>query len=287
MTFKRRDMIGLAVTGAAILATGRVSMAATSHAETIAHQATDFFGENGFAALPPFDLIVDQAFNGGVRYGIIQQVTLPRASMGIVPLARTEDLAERQRPGVLAYFNVFAFQTEPGSEPGLAMDLVMEFLVNRTELDPRKLLFVSTERFRPYLGRNDYVTADRFFERPLAEAVSMGDGSGYIASLEHPDRPSFHTVGLYYPLPGTDPERPSSYPPPGFIEIGEVAIEPIDGDPNGPEGAGLGLERLAMAQGQSIPDFEESRTALLQALEDEAARRGIALPPAYETFSSH
>lgn len=286
MTFNRRDVLGLTIAGAAITATGGASKAATEPVETIAQQVMDHFGEQGFAALPPFDLIVDQDFNGGVRYGIVQKEILPRASMGILPLARTEDLAEQHRPGVLAFFHAFAFQTAPGSRPGLALDLVMDFLINGGKLDPQKLLFVSTERFRPHLDRTQHVSADRFFERPLAEASATGDGSGVFASPERPERPAMHTVGFYYPVPGANAERPASYPPPGFIEIGEAAIAPIDDEANGPEGGVLGLERLAMAQGHSIPDFEESRALLLRAIENEAERRGIDLPPAHAIFDS-
>ena len=285
MKFDRREVVGLMVSAAAIMVASPATIAAATQSEAIGQSAIDYFDAKGFSAVPPYDLIVDQTFNGGIRYGIVQKEILPRASRAIIPLARVEDLAERHRPGVLAYFHAFAFQTAPGSREGLAIDLVIDFLINQRKLDPKKLLFVSTEKFRPHLDRNPQINANRFFERTMKEAVASGDGSGIFRSPEHPELPAFHTVGLYYPLSGTKADRPSSYPPDGYIEIGEVSIELIGGA-KGHEGAALGLERLAMAEGHAIPSFEKSRVALLRAIEKEAARRGIDLPPAYKTFSS-
>lgn len=52
------------------------------------------------------------------------------------------------------------------------------------------------------------------------------------------------------------------------------------------EGAGLGLERLALAEGAPVPDFEESRLNLLRLIEDEAERTGKPLPDGYAMFAS-
>lgn len=52
------------------------------------------------------------------------------------------------------------------------------------------------------------------------------------------------------------------------------------------EAAGIGLERVAIAEDKPIPDFEESRLNLLRIIEDEARREGKPLPPGYAMFAS-
>jgi hypothetical protein len=41
-----------------------------------------------------------------------------------------------------------------------------------------------------------------------------------------------------------------------------------------------------MAEGEAIPDFEETRLNLLRIIEDEARRTGKDLPPGYTMFAS-
>jgi hypothetical protein len=165
-------------------------------------------------------------------------------------------------------------------------DLVMDFLVSRRGLEPARMLFVSTELFKPILGRLDGIGAEQFLERTVDEAEAAGDGSGFFAPEGHPYQPEIPTVGIYYRLSEPEPTGELSYPPEGYIEIAEVVIAPIDGQPDGPEGAGIGLERLAMAEEKSVPDFEDTRLNLLRIIEDEARREGKPLPPGYAMFAS-
>ena len=41
-----------------------------------------------------------------------------------------------------------------------------------------------------------------------------------------------------------------------------------------------------MAEGETVPDFEETRLNLLRVIEDEARRTGKDLPPGYTMFAS-
>jgi hypothetical protein len=77
-----------------------------------------------------------------------------------------------------------------------------------------------------------------------------------------------------------------SYPPEGYLDIAEVGIAPFGGDPGRPLFAGLGLERIAMAEGEEVSDFGETRLNLLRVIEDEAKRTGKGLPPGYTMFAS-
>jgi hypothetical protein len=163
----------------------------------------------------------------------------------------------------------------------------MDFLVSQEGLDPEKLVFVSTDMFRPYRDRFAAAKAGRFIERSREEAYATGDGSGYFAPKGHPLAPSYPTVGVYYPDPrDVAAVDDLAYPPAGHIEIAEVGISPLDQAATTYEGGGLGLERLAMAEGEDIPDFEETWLNLLRVIEDEAERTGKPLPDGYTKFAS-
>jgi hypothetical protein len=77
-----------------------------------------------------------------------------------------------------------------------------------------------------------------------------------------------------------------TYPLEAHLEIGEAMAWPLDSDPVRPEGGALGLERLAIAAGETVPSFEESRLSLLESLQQEAARDGKTLPAGYERFAA-
>ncbi len=125
-----------------------------------------------------------------------------------------------------------------------------------------------------------------YWSVPSEKAKAEGDGSGFFAPKGHPYAPQEATVGIYYRLPDARSGAELSYPPEDHIEVAEVGIAPFGGDPNRPQGAGIGMERVAMAEGEAIPDFEETRLNLLRIIEDEARRTGKDLPPGYTMFAS-
>lgn len=284
MRCNRRDMIKFSAAGAATLVVGGyAASAAPMPIDDIRSSALAYFGKAGFVELPPLSLITDHAFNGGLRYDDTRPAMLPHGWISIQPATRIEDIAERHRPGVLAGFTIIGLQGAPGDERGALFDRMIDFLVEARGLDAGKMLFVSTELFRPHVERSDRVRADRVVERPLAEAQAAGDGSGYFAPKGHPYQPKVLSVGVYYPLSGAAQRQPMSYPPQGYIEIAEIDISPEN---DKPKCGGIGLERLAMAEGKPIPDFERSRRDLLRAIEAEARRTGKPLPPGYATFAA-
>jgi hypothetical protein len=284
MTLNRRSLIGLSAAGAATFAIGGRIGTAMAATDEILGSALAYFGELGFAGLPPLSMITGDDFNGGLRFDESRPDVPSQNSITIQFAARTGDIAEHRRPGVLAGFNIIGLQNSAEAEPGSLVGHVMNFLIEERMLDPARMRFVSTELFRPHLESAAGVTTDRFLERPLGEAHAAGDGSGYFAPEGHPYSPTFATVGVYYPISETAADADFSYPPEDYIEIAEIGL----GEPGRSrhEGAGIGLERLAMAEGDDLPDFKESRLNLLQIIEDEARRTGKALPPGYTQFAS-
>lgn len=283
MPLSRRNLIKLSAASATALAIGGrgtpVAAAIPSGAAgAVAESATAFFGNLGFTRQPPLDLLTGEAFNGGLRYDETDSGDPKGKSVRIQPSARIDDISERNRPGVLAAFNIIGVE-DADADDGTVLPAVLKFLIDERGLDPAKMLFVSTEDFRPYIEHLDDVGAELIVERALEEARMAGDGSGYFEPDGHPHAPSHPTVGLYYPVPGSEPDGDPVYPPAGYIEIGEVGLAPS-------MGAGLGVERIAMAEGAPGPDFEETRLNLLRTIEDEAERTGKPLPDGYRLFAS-
>jgi hypothetical protein len=287
MDLTRRTLIRGTATGVAALAIGgRGASAAASATDEIREHALRYFGGEGFALSPPLGMIIDSAFNGGLRYDESRQMPPETPTMIVQSAARIDDIAERERPGVLAVFTIFAIIQPGPAKPGMLISHIMNFLVHERKLDPERMLFVSTERFRPLIGELDDVTAERVLERTFEEARAAGDGSGFFAPAGHPYAPALATVGIYYRMPGTAMGGDLSYPPEGYVEIAEVGIAPLGDSPDGPQIGGFGVERVAMAEGETIPDFGETQLNLLRIIEDEAARTGKDLPPGYTMFAS-
>jgi hypothetical protein len=284
VTLNRRSLIGLSAASAVALAVGgRVAMAKGATGE-IHDNALAYFGKLGFAELPPLSMITGDDFNDGLRYDETRPETVDYDTITVQTSARIDDIAEKDRPGVLAGFTIIGLQSPPDAEPGALVRHVMNFLIEERMLDPAKLRFISTELFRPHLESTAGVITERFFERPLSVARAAGDGSGFFAPKGHPQNPELPTVGVYYPLPETADDTKISYPPDGFIEIAEIGLH----EPGNPRhlAAGIGLERVAMAEGEELPDFDETRLNLLRVIEDEARRTGKPLPPGYTKFAS-
>ena len=286
MSVSRRNLMKLSAAGAAAFATAAPERPVRAATGDLRDRVLDHFRGLGFAELPPQDMITAEDFNAGLRYDDTRSEIVPSAWVSIQPAARVDDIALRGDPQVLACFNIVGLRNPPLAPPGVLFRSVMDFFVREVGLDPDRILFVSTELFRPYIDAFDQARVGQFFERPLAEALAAGDGSGFFAPRGHPNAPEKTTVGVYYPVPGAAPGRATAYPPDGFMELGEIDIPPLDGGSPEHEGAGLGLERLAAASGEMMPDFEDSRLKLLRIIEDEAARTGKPLPPGYAIFAS-
>ncbi len=287
MDLTRRRVIHLSAAGAATLAAGhRLALAAPAPADDVRDNALRYFGGHGFAETRPLEMITNSAFNGGLRYDETRPDSQSAPTVTMQTAARIDDIADRERPGVLAVFTIFGIAIPGPAKPGLLLTNVLDFLLSERKLDPERILFVSTEDFEPIADQVDGINAYRIFERSAETARAEGDGSGFFAPKGHPYAPQEATVGIYYRLPDAKKDAELSYPPEGYIELAEVGIAPFGGDPNRPQVGGFGIERVAMAEGEEIPDFEETKLNLLRIIEDEAKRTGKDLPPGYTMFAS-
>jgi hypothetical protein len=273
-------------------AAAAVAMRAPSHAAS--DSTTDAVREDavydltglGYTELPPLPLITGDAFNGGIRYDETRPDNPAGAWLTVQRCARVDDIAEMDRPGVLASFTLLGLGVSKPRHQGVVFEHILHFLTTQRGLDPSRIVYVSTELFRPYRDTYEIARAGRFIERPLAEAKAAGDGSGYFRPEGHPLQPEIPTVGIYYPLPDTEPAESLALPLDGYLEIGEASALPLDAGTVQPEGGGLGLERLVMVAGGDAPGFEESRLSLLAACQAEADRDGKPLPPGYADFDA-
>ncbi|MHA7777093.1 hypothetical protein [Roseibium sp. M-1] len=289
MTLSRRHLLELSLAGAAGLAAGAgAALAAQQSAAPVADRLlldfADHFHARGYAVIDALPLITGDGFNGGLRYDDSRMEALGGKSVFIQPAARTADMTHRGEPGVLALFTICGLHHPAPAEPGQLFGALLTFLVERAGIDPEKLVFVSTEVFAPYGETHDAVRAGKLLLRPRSEAMADGEGSGYFSPAEHPAKPAFDTVSLHYPLTGLTAPGVET-PLDGYAEIAEIGITALDGAETGPETGGFGLERLVMAGGGPVPDFEASREKLLRLIEQEAERDGKDLPPGYHVFA--
>lgn len=281
MLLDRRQLMSLSVAGAAgFFLPGSKALAL----DDMANAFLDHFSAQGFEALEPLSLLTDFGFNGGLRFDDTRPDYPDGPSTCVQPACRIDDIGKAGEPGVLALFNIMVVNMPDPSRTRDVAERLIEFAVEKGELDPEQLVFVSTDLFEPYLNDSALMQKGRFVRRDLNEAMSVGDGSGYFAPAGHPQTPGFPTVGLYYPSEGgTSGEL--SYPLSGYLEIGEIALADQQAARPGPVGGGFGLERLAMAAGKPAPDFTESRVAFLELARQEAEQSGKALPPGYEAYA--
>ncbi len=287
MAITRRRVMQLSAGGALALAVGgRAALAGDDPVAAVRDNALGYFGGRGYGEAPPLGMLTGAEFNGGLRYDESRAEPPSEPAMAVQPSARIEDIPQRTRPGVLAGFTIFGLSRPAPADPAAFFTEVLDFLVEERRLDPKRMLFVSTERFRPLVDQIERVDAGQVFERDMAEAMAAGDGSGYFAPAGHPQAPKMLSVGVHYRLPGAAAGGEVAYPPQDHIEIAEIGIAPPEGAHDASLGAGIGLERVAMAEGEAVPDFEETRLNLLRIIEEEARRTGKDLPPGYTMFAS-
>jgi hypothetical protein len=198
--------------------------------------------------------------------------TPPAGHFTIQRLARIKDIDARAEPGVLASFYVLDIQRPEPEAPGELLLDVLDFFINRRSLDPDRMTFVSTEAVVPYLAPVEPASPDHFSARPMVEARANPYGSGVFAPEGHPLEIDTASVGIYYPVSEGPAGRQPPYAPEGTVAIAEIG--------------GIGIDRLALAEGKPYPTFEETRLDLLKELEKESESRGNPLPPGYAVFAS-
>lgn len=285
MILSRRNLLELSIGGAAAMVAGRQpAIAARRSLDEIRESAVAFFQGRGHLPVPSLPMITGDDFNGGLRFDAFRREAPPEPWAAIQTAARIDDIAERDRPGVLAGFTVVNVGFPMTADSGATLDVALDFLVEERGLNPERMVFVSTAVSKPMIERFEPLRAGTFIERDIDEAKAAGDGSGYFAPPGHPYGPTLYTVGIYYPF-GDAVAAASTYPLDGYIEIAEITVPPADA-PRRRQGGSIGLERLAMAEGKPVPDYDESRLDLLRMIEEEAEREGKPLPPGVTAFAS-
>lgn len=282
MQLDRRDFVSLAAAGGlGLLLPGASSARAAAPGSA---QFLEHFAGEGALALDPLPLVTDSRFNGGLRYDDTRASYPDGVSVCVQPACRVEDVGKAGEPGVLALFHIAVLNLPASAGPREAIGQLMRFTVETVNLDPEKLVFVSTEVFEPHFASDPLLQKGRFVKRDLEEARAAGDGSGFFSPDGHPDTDGFNSVSIHYPI-GDGAEGALAYPLSGFLEIGEVSLAEAGSGTAGTVGGGFGLERLALATGSPAPDYTESRARLIDLVEQEAAATGTALPTGLKAFA--
>lgn len=282
-----RHVMKLSGAGIAALSIAPGRAAATGEADPdIAEAASTYFSALGYKPLPPLSLITgDDAFNGGLRFDPTRRDFDPKGQFVIQRLARVADAENRDAPGVLASFNVIGLQGRVQDKPGDLLLHVLDFLTAHRALGSARMQFVSTASVFPLLEAVGPVADGNRVERSVAEARHTADGAGVYAPQGHPFGVDITTVGIFYPVAGGAIGPQPDHAPQGTVKIAEIGVGPAREGLSPVEYGLIGIERLALAEGRPLPDFEETRLDLLRALEREAETRGIALPPGYSAFA--
>lgn len=260
----------LAGSASLALVAARPVWAASSRADqTVAalrDKLTRYHLDQQFTAVDAGRLVTDDpGINGGLRYddtGVLDGYGLFVSQ----PAARVDDADQKDRPGVLPLFEIFAARGSQSDGAEKTADRYGEILLQVLELDPARLAFVSVPDFAqvsPALDRHGLLHGENVLFRDPDAARAAANGSGYFRAPGPSD--GFWTAGVYYAL-NDDPGAVRDGASDGWIEIGEFSI---DGRPE--PTYGFGLERLAMALTGEMPSWQD-REALLQ--ERIAAERG-------------
>ena len=249
---------------------------------------THHFKGLGYKSLPPLNLITGDGFNGGLRFDESFEGNYPAGnSMRIQDCVRVDDFSLEGEAGVLAYFHIFILNQQTPAYQGELFSELLGYLIDDMGLDAEKLVVVSTDKFVPYQPqlKKHGIGAAQFVERSEKEARASGDGSGYFAPKGHPYVSGYDTASIHYPMSNHAPTSATTYPLTGYLELGEVILTDASAQPVPSESGGLGLERVLMAAGKNTDDFAASREKAQIAIQDESARRKVALPSGYSLIT--
>ena len=292
MTLDRRTFVkaGAATAVAALTNAlkGLPALAADDAVEFARH-----FAELGYKMVDPVNLIQPHEYNGGLLYTCLDgyhkqdRSKEPDKWFVMQGCGRLEDVEVKHEPAVLAHFHIISFRNIKPAYPGEILDLALEYLIRKAEFKPERMIFVSTEKFRPFVKQLEPfgITGKQVVYRSIDEAMQARDGSGYFSPAGHPADPGNYCASFHYVPEGKPIPKSVGYPPEGYIEIGEFLFESAKKPHVKVDALSFGVERLAMARGKPAGDFESSRKQLVAKLEAEAKRRGVDLPDAHGKYS--
>ena len=249
--------------------------------------ASGFFEGLGFGRIEPLPLVTSDAFNGGVRYDDTRPDYGRGKTLVEQPCCRVEDLRRSDDPAVLALFTICAIRDSAPRYRGEVLEQGLDFLVNGANLDPARLVLVTTDEFAglEHIAEQHGIGGQQIVTRDREEALAAADGSGYFAPADHPLEPAYWTAGIYYAPEPQDFGSELNYPMDGFLEIGEYVLANSDESGDRSELLALGVERLAMARGDGRFSFEESVAAAISMIDDEASAHQVKRPTAYTTLT--
>lgn len=264
--------------------------ASSASADSVGASAAEhaaYFERRGFTQVPASALLTRGEFNGGLCYDDPFEEATLGTRVRVQVCGRIEDLDRHDEPATLARFHMLGIALEDPHGSARLVDEVLVYATRFAGLDASRIVVVSSEWVEPYRGvlAHRGIGAERIVVRPTAEVLAARDGSGYFAPPGHPGVYLGPSLSLHYPVSASVSTRGLAHPLEGYVEIAEILLSEPTSVAGRCETASIGLERVLFARGETIPDFESSRLALVREIELEAARRGIALPPAHAALA--
>lgn len=256
---------------------------------TATSSITAHFMTLGYKTVAAQKLITGHLFNGGVRFDETRQIPLTGNTITVQNCIRIDDISTSTPNETLPYFHIIAFSRETPSYRGEVLLELLNYLVKPLNLDPSRLILVSTDRINAYMPHLEKVGIKKaqIIYRSDEEAQALGDGSGYFNPEGHPYIDGIHTVSFHYALDPSIMNSPLQYPITGSIELGEFVLTDHSKEQQQSETGGFGVERLQMAQtGQGI-SYELARQQAITNIEKESKQLNIALPKAYEVLKAN
>jgi hypothetical protein len=242
--------------------------------ENIKKEGIQYFLRKGYREVGELPLITNETFNGGLRYDE-DMGDVTGVAFRIQRCSRIEDLQGKGKRGVLPHFTMLAATASLTAKPEFFSE-VFEFLITVQHLDPKKMTITTTRLAEGYtpLFKQWGILDQQIRHRDVEEAKSRGDGSGYFAPKGHPRCPGLPSFSVHYGL--ADGED---------IEIAEMSF-PEKKAEDSQAVSGIGLERLAMAEGLSAPTWEDALQKMHKHVGRELQERGGEAPQGYKHLAN-
>jgi hypothetical protein len=242
--------------------------------DNLKKEGVQFFLRKGYRDVGELPLITNEPFNGGLRYDE-DMGDVREAAFRVQRCARIEDVHGKGKRGVLPHFTLLAASAPLTAKPEFFSE-VFEFLITARQLDPKKMTITTTRMAEVYflLFKRWGILDQQIRHRDIEEAKARGDGSGYFAPRGHPRCPGAPSFSVHYQL--VDGEE---------IELAEMSFPEKTAGESQAVG-GIGLERLAMAEGMVAPSWEEALQKMHKHVAGELKERGGDAPEGYKRLAN-
>lgn len=274
MTLNRRQVI---ISGLVAGASSTLPRSAMARQTSIADLKKQFEKFDLVESEPVSIVVAGSDFNGGLLYDESHS-NMPKGSYLLQPCARTDDIEEKDRIGVLPLFHIARIDWPEGTTVEQGLSNSLSLIADRIGMDAARIAIVGTPLLDKYEKILDTagIHDQQVFKRSFEEAQTAGDGSGVFRHPED-DQIEFATAAIYYWLPESSPDKLTTYPlSQDWLEIGEISLET-----SFPLGAAFGLERLIFATGGKLPGWDAQKQVLLEMIDRESAGE---IPPGRTMF---